>query len=76
VARLATIEKGAWDSPLPVTLEEALTEILVLRSILIREREQHMKLVERRELDARSMRGTIKSLREEVKTLKTESKHD
>jgi hypothetical protein len=64
------IHPGAKGTPLPDTIEEALEEILALRSILIREREQHVKLVMKNELDGRSMRGTIARLRADIEVLK------
>jgi hypothetical protein len=68
---MSKIAPEAFDSPLPNTIEDAREEILKLRSILIREREQHVKLVERHELDGRSMRGLVKMLREELNSLRT-----
>jgi hypothetical protein len=55
----------ADESPLPTTLDDAILEILTLRSMLIREREIHVKLVERHELDKRSARGSIALLQKQ-----------
>lgn len=58
------------DAPLPADYETALDEILALRVILAREREQLAKKVVQRELDKRSAKGTIEKLIAEIKMLR------
>jgi hypothetical protein len=61
------IHPGAPNSPLPDDIDDAWDEILALRSILIREREVHVALVERYELARRSMRTMCLKLEQALK---------
>lgn len=57
-------------SPLPADLPTALNELQTLKGILIRERQMLVKIVEKRELDKRSLTGTIKTLNAENEELR------
>jgi hypothetical protein len=56
------IHEGAKNSPLPNSLEDAIKEILELRTMLIRERENFVKLFVKADQDRRSAKGTINTL--------------
>ena len=58
------------ETPLPATLEEALEEIKSQRKLIIKANENWAKCAEMRERDARSYRGMLKTLREELTKLK------
>ena len=57
-------------APLPDTLEDALREIKRLRKEVFKARQNWAKQVEEREKDRRAARGNVKSLAEQLKTLK------
>lgn len=60
--------------PLPADIETAHKELRFWQNEVIRAREAVVKHVEKRELDKRSMRGTMAAMREENDRLREEIK--